>query len=345
MIAVSEIAVAVVSSIFVAATLMLLGYLLIHVARRAGASLPDDLFERTVEHGVALGRELIGRGPDHNGDPSSSDRRFGVAIGICLVASAVLRVVGTFVPLYRVVPHATPSFTLYDSMHYAAIVWYLELGLMVAIGWLATRRRDRVIAAIVVGYCAPAIGGVALYAAFFTLPLGHLGPAYYLLLISDGFEVVALVIAVRAIVARSNGCGRPRVQTFRLGVLTAVLLAVSATMTLTRLPGMSLWSFGLFPPRTTPAIAINIAVVALIPLIATRLGGNTASFVVLGLAVTTALSVADAELGRLGVPIRFELTVGFWLTAVSSVVLFVLVGSLRRDDRTTQAAPVPAAIA
>jgi hypothetical protein len=115
-------------------------------------------------------------------------------------------------------------------------------------------------------------------------------------------------------------------------------------MNLTRLPGMSLWSFGLVPSRTAPAIVVNLAVFALVPLLAIRLGGKTASFVVLGLGVVTAMSVADAALSRLGVRLRFELTVGFWLTAVASAVLFLLVGSLRTDGRTTQAAPVPAAI-
>jgi hypothetical protein len=343
-IAVSEIAAAVASSVFVAATLMLLAYLLTRCARRAGALLPDDPIERTVEHGAAIGRELVGREPDHNGERSWLDQRLAVAIGSCLVASTGLRLVGTFVPLYRAVPHATPSFTLYSTLHYAAIVWYVEIALTVAIGWLAIRRRDRVIAAIVVGYCAPAIGGVALYATFFTFPQTRLGPAYYLLLIADSLEVVALVIAVIAIVVRNSDRARPRVQSVRLGVLAAALLAVSAPMNLTRLQGMSLWSFGLFPSRTVPAIVVNLAVLALVPLIAIRLGGSTASFIVLGLAVTTALSVADAELSRLGVRVRFDLTVGFWLTAVGSAVLLVLVGSLRRDDRFTQDAPVPTTI-
>jgi hypothetical protein len=201
-IAVSEIAVAVVSSVFVAATTMLLAYLLTRVARRARVLLPDDLFERTVGRGAAIGRELVSREPHHSGDRSSLDQRCAVAIGSCLVASAGSRLVGTFVLLYRAVPHATPSFTPYSTLHYAAIVWYGEIAVSAAIGWIAIRRRDRVIAAVAAGYCAPAIGGVALYAAFFTLPQAHLGPAYYLLQIADAFEVVALVIAVIAVATR-----------------------------------------------------------------------------------------------------------------------------------------------
>jgi uncharacterized membrane protein len=63
--------------------------------------------------------------------------------------------------------------------------------------------------------------------------------------------------------------------------------------------------------------------------------------VVLGLALTTALSAADAELSRVGIDVRSDLTVGFWFTAIGSAALFVLVASLRRDDRTSPLAPVP----
>jgi hypothetical protein len=172
--------------------------------------------------------------------------------------------------LYRAVPHETPSFALYNTMHYAAIVWYLEIALSVAIGGLAFRQRDRMIAAVAIGYCAPAMGAVALYAAFLTLPRSHVGPAYYLLEISDALEVVALVVAMIAIVVRTTARARPGVRSVQLGALAAVLLAVSATMNLTRLPHMSLWSFGLLPSRTVPATIVSIAVLALVPLLAIR---------------------------------------------------------------------------
>jgi hypothetical protein len=236
------------------------------------------------------------------------------------------------------------SFTLAEGLHYAAIVYYLKIGLSVAIGGLAFRPRDRAIAAFVVGYCAPAIGTVALYAAFFAFPGSRLGPAYSLLEVAAALEIVAVIVAVTAIVTRGADRARPRVQSVRLGVVAALLLAVTATMNLTRVRGMSLWSVGLVPSRTAPAVVVELLVLALVPLLAIRLGGRTASLVVLGLALVTALSVADAALSRISLRVGFELTIGFWLTAVASVVLFLLVGSLRHDDRTTRVAPLPTAI-
>ena len=109
-------------------------------------------------------------------------------------------------------------------------------------------------------------------------------------------------------------------------------------MNLTGLRGRSLWTFAVLPSRTLPPVVVNLVVLALVPLLAIRLGTKTASFVVLGLAVVTALSVADAALSRFGVRIPLELTLGFWLTAAASAVLFVLVGSLRHD------APVPSVV-
>ena len=57
------------------------------------------------------------------------DRPLTSWMGGSLFAAFVLRLVGTFVPLYRAVPSQGHSVSLYDTMHYGAIVWYLELAL------------------------------------------------------------------------------------------------------------------------------------------------------------------------------------------------------------------------
>jgi len=335
--------VAIVSSVFVAAALFLVVYLLTVAVRRARVLFADDLLDRGIAHGAAIGRDLVGRELSDRDQRSSFDQWCGVLIGGGLIASAGLTLGATFVPLYRALPRGTPNFTLGDGLHYAAVVWYLEIALLATMGLLAFRRRDRVIAAVVVGYCAPAIGSVSLTAVFFTLPHSNLGPAYYLLQISGALEVVALVIAVLALVARSTDRAQLRVRSIRVGIPAALLLAVSAPMNLTRVPSESLWSFGLDPSRSVPAIVVNAVVLALVPLVAIRLRDQTGSLVALGLAVVIALSAASAALTRLSTPV-VELTVGFWLTAMASATLFLLVGSLRPHDRVTPVTAVPAAI-
>ncbi len=345
----SDIAVAFSSAVFVALALTLLAYLLTRFVRGTKETRSHAILGyAVVAAAVTVGPDLGGPAADRHSERRFTNGRLGICMGGCLILAAALSLVGTFVPLYRAVPHLGPS--LYHTMHYSAIAWYFEIGLTAALGYVAIRRHDRRIAAVVIGFCAPALGTVALNAAAFTFSQGpqlHSGPARYLLQISSMLLVVALVIAT-AVVLQGTERHRPGVRSLRLGLLAALLVAATATIYPTRVPGTSLWSLTLLPTRLVAPTIVNLVVLAVIPLLAISLADQTASFVSSGLAAALTVSLADAALSWLYKPAPQELTIGFWLSICAIVALVLLGGSLHRhtpQEFTTGLDPQPATTA
>ena len=342
MVATSDIAVAVTSAVFVAVALTLLAYLLTRFVRgKQGPGSSQTLGQNFAPAAATAGTDPDGRAPDSYLERRFSDGRLGICMGGCLILAAALNLVGTFVPLYTAVHQPGPS--LYHTMHYNAIAWYFDIGLTAEIGYAAIKRHDRAIAAVVIGFCAPAFGTVAFNADAFTLfqgPQLHIGPARYFLLISGVLLVVALVIAT-AVVLHGAERRHPSFWSLRLGVLAALLVATTATMSPIRLPGTSLWSLTLLPTRWIAATIVNLVVLAFFPLLAISLADQTASFVSFGLAATLTVSVAEAALSWLHRPGSQELTIGFWLSLCAIAVL-VLLGSSLHKHAPTGLDPQPA---
>jgi hypothetical protein len=315
-IGISEISVALVASLVVAIVVVLGAALLIRIARFAFRSCRGaDLWS------------VFGDEHDHDPGVRWGRRRTAGIVG-CLVVAAVAGLLGTFVPLYRDFPHRGRSISLYNTMHYGAIVAYLDLALLVVLAYLALRRRDRLIAALIVGYCATEITSFAVFATGFTTAHTHLGPGYYLLGIGDAAEVAALVLALGIVVTGRAHHRHPSARIVPLGGAAAVLVGASAAMSPWRPAGAPLWIFSSVPRQTAAALLVGLVALAVIPLLAVRLADRASAFMVLGLAAAEVLVAAGAVLDRLDLPRFTELTPGFWLTALAAIVLVWLAFAL-----------------
>ena len=198
------------------------------------------------------------------------------------------------------------------------------------------------VAGLVVGYCASAIGGFTFFVAFLTYPRG--GPGFYMLGLGEGAEVLALVIGAGLLLRGVSGLRHASTRSLRLGICSALLVLATSMMNLERFSGEPLWFFRLFPGLWVLAAMAGFAVLAVVPLFALTVARGAAVSMVLALAASQTLGAADAALDRLSQPHFAQLTVGFWLTVLAVLTLVFLAFALGRPEQSTVDLPVPAAL-
>ena len=327
MIGVSEIAVAALASLVIAILVVLAATLVVRLARVAIRSVRA----RALRTGVGADDDR----------PVRWDQRRAVAVAGCLVVAAVAGLLGTVLPLYRDFPHRGDSISLYSTMHYTAITTYLDLALLVGLAYVAFRRRDRLIAAVIVGYCADAVGSFAVFVSLFTAPHTHVGPGYYLLGVGHVAEVAAIVLSIGIVVTGRADRTHSSPQSLLLGFAAAALIAGAATMDASKVGGEPLWIFSLVPTQTAAAIIVGAVALAVVPLLAVRLADRASAFMVLGLATGQVLAAAGAALEKLYRPRFTELTLGFWLTAFAALTLVLLAFALAESAQPSVRASSP----
>lgn len=343
MIAVSVILVALVSSVVIGVVVVLLASAMVRLTK----SIVRRVRGHPLRRGAATER-WIGTGPlsgDGEGDAAVSIPRTGWMVG-CLLAAAVLGLVGMFLPLHRFhFPGHSGSISLYSSMPYGAITSWLGLAVLVILGYLVVRRRDRIAAALIVGYCASNLGSFVSFVAGFTVKHAQFAPAYYVLGAGYCAQVVAFVIAGGILVAGLSDRGVGTVRGVWLGVLAALLGAAASPLYPVKGFGMSIWSWNGLPWQDTIGLVAGLLVVVLIPLVALRIADRAAACMVLGLGAAIALSATEALLQKLSQPSLFQLTLGFWLTTFGVVTLVSLAFALTKPFAERPAStPIPVSV-
>jgi len=349
-IGVSVILVALVSSIVIGGAAVLLLSL--------GVRLTRSIVRAVRDHPQLRG--TAAEGGSETGPPTDEQVNSGDAVGRpvwmvgCLVAAVVLQVVGMFLPLYHFhiprqgdIPGRVLAITPYGSTPYHATTAWLNLAFLMMLGYFAARRRDRMVAAVIVGYCAPSLESFVTFVADFTARHGHFELGYYLLGLSSGALVVALVIAIGILATGRSDRGHVSVRAVWLGILAALLGAAAAPLNSVKVfGGRSIWAWSGLPWQNTIGIVVGLSVVVLIPLLALRMADRRGAGMALGLAAAAALSATEGLLQKLSLPRFNQLTLGFWLTTFDAVTLVLLAFALIKQyvQRPTSS-PLPVSVA
>ncbi len=343
MIGVSVILVAVVSSVVIGAVAVLLVSLGVRLTRSIVRGVRDHPLLRGA---VAEGRSETApaaRGEDVDGDISVERTVWIVGY---LIAAAVLQLVGMFLPEFHIhmpafdhIPGRDISISSYSSTPYHAATAWLNLAFLTMLGYFTARRRRRITAAIIVGYCALTLESFVTFVADFTVRHGRFGPGYYLLGVSSGALVVALVIAIGIVAPGRSDRGHATVRAVWLGILAALLGAATAPLNSVKVFGQSIWAWNGLPWQNTIWIVVGLLVLVLIPLVALRLADRTGAGMALGLAAAGALSATEALLQKLSFPRFNQLTFGFWLTTFGAVTLVLLAFALTKQHVQPPASP------
>jgi hypothetical protein len=222
---------------------------------------------------------------------------------------------------------------------YGAATAWLNLAILMMLGYFTPRRRDRITAAIIVGYCARTLESFVTFVADFTARHGHFGPGYYLLGVSSGALVVALLIAIAILANGRSDRGQATVHAVWLGILAALLGAATAPLNSVKVFGQSIWAWNGLPWQNTIGIVVGLLVLVLIPLFALRIADRTGAGMALGLAAAGALSATEALLQKLSLPRFNQLTLGFWLTTLGAVTLVLLAFALTKQHVQRPATP------
>ncbi len=348
MIAVSVILVALVSSVVIGVVVVLLVSLVVRLTK--------SIVRRVRDHPLLRGAAAeggFGTGPPTGREEVDGDVARAAWMVGCLVAAAVLQLVGMFLPLFHIripgfghIPGRDVSITSYSSTPYGALTSWINLAFLVMLAYFAARRRRRVIAAIIVGYCALTLESFVTFVADFTARHGHFGPGYYLLGISSGAQVIALVIAIGILATGRSDRGHVTVRAVGLGILAALLGAATAPLNSVKVFGQSIWAWNGLPWQNTIGLVALLLVLVLVPLAALRIADRAAACMVLGLAAALALSATVALLEKLSLPPKVsQLTLGFWFTTVGVVTLVLLAFALTKPFvQRPVSMPIPVAV-
>ena len=319
MIGVSVMLVALVSSVVIGGAAVLLVSLGVRLARSIVRGIRDHPLLRVTA------AERSENGPPKGGADVNGDVAVGRTVSMvgCLVAAAVLQLVGMFLPLFpRHLPGRGGWISSYSATPYHAATSWLNLAFLIMLSSFAARRRDRIMAAIIAGYCALTLPSFVTFVAF--LPVRDAGPGYYLFGASAGASVVALVIAIGILAMGRSDRGRLTVRGVWLGVLAAMLGAATSLLNSVKIFGQSIWAWDRLPWQSTIAMVAGLSALVLIPLLTLRIADRTAAGMVLGLAAAQSLSATAALLQKLSLPNFNQLTLGFWLTTLDVAILVLL---------------------
>ena len=348
-IGVSVILVAVVSSVVIGGVAVLL----VSLGVRLTTSIVRSVRDHPLLRGAAA-KGGSGTGPPARGEEVNGDVSVGRTVWMvgCLIAAAVLQLVGMFLPLYHIhvpgfghIPGRDVSITSYSVTPYRAVTEWLNLAFLMMLGYFAARRRSRIMAAIIIGYCALTLDSFVTFVADFTARHGHFGPGYYLLGVSSGAQVVALAVAIGILATCRSDRGHATVRGVWLGILAALLGAATAPINSVKVFGQSIWAWNGLPWQNTIGIVVGLLVLVLVPLFALRIADRTAAGMALGLAAARALSATEALLQKLSFPEVNQLTVGFWLTILGAVTLVLLAFALTKQYVKRPASPpLPASV-
>ncbi len=334
MIGVSVILVALVSSVAIGIVVVLWAFLVVRLTKSIVRRVRDAL--RRVE----ASERSFGKGqPTGVGDDERkvSVHRTVCVVG-CLVAASVLELVGMFLPLYHFhfpgragSTHAvTRTISSYSSTPYHALTSWVSLATLVMLAYFAARRRDRITAAIIVGYSALTLGSFVTFVAGFTVRRANLGSGYYLLGAGSGAQVVALMIAIGIFVTGRPGRGRVTVRGVWLGVLAALVGGATSVLNPVKFFGQSVWAWSGLPWQYSIGLVAALLALVLVPLAVLRAADRAAACMALGLAAALALSATESLLLKRSHPSLSQLTVGFWLTTFGVVMLVLLALALTK---------------
>src|SRR4051812_41758122 len=120
--------------------------------------------------------------------------RFGRRAGAALLVAAAMQFAGTFTTLYHRLGESGHSLRLYDGLPYSGAAWFVGIGALTFLGWVAYDRPTNVSSAAIVGFCAPAFGSLA-YAMAILLGLQgspSVGTGFYLIMVSHALEITCV---------------------------------------------------------------------------------------------------------------------------------------------------------
>jgi hypothetical protein len=279
----------------------------------------------------------------------------GSWVGATLLVSVALQFIGAFLRYETFEPtrrgglplgHAiSTSFSLYDGLSGGRPGFFLTLGLIAALGCAAALRPNRVRAALIGGFCAPAVGSTAYRILFSTeVPTSvHLGPGYFVVFAGVALEAF---VAAWMLVAVVSATGNPApIRRSGIGLALAAAIVVGASTAINDLT-FHYQPLAMFTPlsfKSGAAALVAFVAVAAVPLVAARTGGRVGSAIVVGLAAHEAIRVLDElnqRFGWMGLSL-LRVTIGWWVAVVGVTLLLAVAARLAPPKQARQLPVAP----